>query len=201
MKVIEMNIDKPLLNGTLLKKSIDNWDIIWETNENYRHWCLQKHPENDKTALLILFNPGSLNSNPDSLNKDTTLRVLREVFHKTGFNTFVINLFDYCIPDYRELKKNWKRRDYKSLVYEKLITYDFIFSMYAYGSINKNDIVYNDLISRINLVKNTFKHLSQFKYDGLKTTHPLSWQLQKKKTNIHQVLLKAYEKMSNSFSK
>lgn len=192
MKVIEMIIDKPLLHGRLHSKSIDDWDVFWETNENYRHWCFQKHPDNDKTAILILFNPGSLNSNPASLNNDTTLRVLREVFYKTGINPFIINLFDYCTPDYIELKKNWEIRDYKYLVYERLISYDYIFSMYAYGSVSQYDTNYNDINSRINLVRDTFKHLPQLEYDGLKTSHPLSWQIEKKKNNIHQFLLKAY---------
>lgn len=42
MKVIEMIIDKPLLNGKLFIKSIDNWSVSWETNENYRHLVFSK---------------------------------------------------------------------------------------------------------------------------------------------------------------
>ncbi len=106
MKVIEMIMDKPLLKGRLHKRSIDNWDVFWETNENYRHWCLQTNSKNDKTALVILLNPGKLNNDASNLSGDTTLRILREVFNNTGVNTFIINLFEYCTPDYSVLIKN-----------------------------------------------------------------------------------------------
>ena len=82
MKVIKMIMDKPLLNGRLHRSSIDNWDVFWETNENYRHWCFQKYSDNDESALFILFNPGTLNNNPDKLSSDPTLRILREVCYK-----------------------------------------------------------------------------------------------------------------------
>lgn len=188
-----MIIDKPLLNGKLLRKSIDNWDVYWETNENYRHWCLQKHPENNETALLILFNPGSLNNNPDNLNNDLTLRVLRKVFHRTGINTFIINLFDYCTPIYSELNKNWEKRDYKYLVYEKLLPFNFITSIYAYGLIEKDDSNYSTIVKRIEYIKKLFENIPMLNYDNKKTTHPYRWQIENKKENIRSLLIKLYK--------
>ena len=160
-----MIIGKPILEGKLHFKSIEAWYVAWETNKNYRHWCVQKHPENFKTALVVLFNPGSLNSNPNSLNSDSTLRVLRNVFHKTGVNPLVINLFDYYTPSYRKLNLHWEERDYKYLVYEKLLSIEFIFSIYAYGLMDKNDLNYYDIISRINFIKSIFKDIPVLNYD------------------------------------
>jgi hypothetical protein len=186
-------MDKPLLNGRLHRSSIDNWDVFWETNENYRHWCFQKYSDNDETALFILFNPGTLKNNPDKLSSDPTLRILREVCYKSGINPFVINLFDYCTPSYIELNQNWDKRDYKFLVFEKLLSLKFIFSIYAYGLIDLKDKNYYEIISRINLIKDTFKNIPQLDFDNSKTTHPRRWEIEKKKENIHNVLLAAYK--------
>ena len=176
-----MIIDKPILDGKLNLKSIDNWEVYWEVNENYRHWCLQEHSENDQTALVVLFNPGKLNGNPNNLSGDKTLSVLREVFYKTGINPFIINLFDYCTPNYVELNKNWDERDYKFLVFEKLLSLKFNFSIYAYGLIDLKDKNYYEIISRINLIKDTFKDIPQLDFDNSKTTHPRRWQIEKKR--------------------
>lgn len=191
MKVIEMVIDKPLLNGKLFIKSIDNWSVSWETNENYRHWCFQKYSGNDETALFILFNPGSLNNNPDKLSSDPTLRILREVCYESGINPFVINLFDYCTSDYNELTNHWKERDYKSLVYEKLLQYKFIFSLFAYGSIDNDDPKFEDIVSRIKFVESIFKEIPRLDFDDSYTTHPLRWQIDKKKIKIRNTLIHA----------
>ena len=197
MKIIEMIIDKPLLNGRLHRRSIKKWDVFWETNENYRHWCLQKNSRNDKTALVILLNPGKLNNDASNLSGDTTLRILREVFNNTGVNPFIINLFDYCTPDYSVLIKNWDKQDYKYLVYEKLLPYKFIFSLFAYGLIDRNDPKYVDIISRINLIEGIFKNIPKLDFDNSCTTHPIRWQIENKKWNIHNVLLAAYKDKIN----
>jgi Protein of unknown function (DUF1643) len=183
-----MNIDKPLLDGKLHIKSIDNWDITWETNENYRHWCYQCHPNNDKSALLVLFNPGSLNSSGEKLNQDQTLRILREVFLSSGINPFIINLFDYADSQQNKLYKNWESRDYKLLIYEKLVTFDFISIIYAYGKIEYDDPHYADIISRINQIQKYFLHLNKLKIDD-KTAHPRRWHFEKSKKRIHNILL------------
>lgn len=193
MKVIEMIIDKPLLNGKLFIKSIDNWVVSWEINENYRHWCFQKYSGNDETALFILFNPGSLNNNPDKLSSDPTLRILREVCYKSGINPFVINLFDYCTPKYVELTKRWNERDYKYLVYEKLLSFNFISSIYAYGLVEEDDPNYSTIYSRIDLVKKFFNNIPTLDFDNGKTTHPLRWQLESKKESIHKFLIDLYK--------
>ncbi len=186
-----MIIDIPILNGKLLSKPIDNWIVTWEVNENYRHWCLQADIRNDCTALVILLNPGKLNGDANNLSGDTTLRILRKAFNNTGINPFIINLFDYCTPDYSVLIKNWPKRDYKYLVYEKLLPYKFIFSLYAYGSIDRNDPKYNDIVSRVNLIQSIFRHIPKLDFDNSFTTHPIRWQIENKIIKIHKTLLDA----------
>lgn len=186
-----MSIDKPILNGKLISRSIANWIVSWEINDNYRHWCLQSDTRNDKTALIILLNPGKLNGNANNLSGDTTLRILREVFNNTGINPFIINLFDYCTPDYSVLIRNWDKRDYKYLVYEKLLPYKFLFSLFAYGSIDRNDPKYDDMVSRVNLIESIFKNIPKLDFDNSFTTHPIRWQIENKKVKIHNNILDA----------
>lgn len=187
-----MNITKPLLEGNLYSKDIDGWCVSWESNLTYRHWCYQSHPNNDKSILLVLFNPGSLSTTGNKLSQDKTLRILRKVFLSTGISPFIINLFDYANTDENELYSHWGKRDYKYLIYERLMNYDFIRIVFAYGKIDSSDPHFSDLTSRINLIKDTFRHLKELKIDNC-TAHPRRWELERSKERIHNIFCELYK--------
>ncbi len=141
-----MDLTKPLLNGKLYTKSIEGWSVSWESNQNYRHWCYLNHPQNDKNVLLVLFNPGSLYASGEKLYQDQTLRILREVFLSSGINPFIINLFDFADSKGNELYQTWFLRDYKELIYDKIVSINFYRIIYAYGKIDESDPHYEDII-------------------------------------------------------
>ncbi|MCD4737484.1 MAG: hypothetical protein K8R53_15680 [Bacteroidales bacterium] len=60
-----------------------------------------------------MFSPGSLTVDGKNLKKDTTLRIIREVFDNTGFNPFIINFFDFTHPKPKMIFKNWSKRERK----------------------------------------------------------------------------------------
>lgn len=182
----------PLLGGSVFSHIINGWKISWESNNNYRHWCYMQHQGNDKEILLVLFNPGSLANDGTKLYQDQTLRILRGIFKSTGFNPFIINLFDYSDTRQNKLYSNWESRDYKSLVFEKLVAYDFSWIVYAYGKIETTDIHYNDIISRINQVRKIFAIIPEFKIDNL-TAHPRRWYFTKSIDRIHNLFCNLYK--------
>lgn len=187
-----MDLTKPLLNGKLYTKSIEGWSVSWESNKNYRHWCYLNHPQNDKNVLLVLFNPGSLYASGEKLYQDHTLRILREVFLSSGINPFIINLFDFAATLQNNLYSNWENRDYKFLIFEKLVSFEFIRIIYAYGKIEHTDLHYEDVISRINLIKNIFSHLTVLKINN-QTAHPRRWQFEKCKDKVHSIFCELYK--------
>ena len=48
------------MGGNIYSVLLDDWEISWESQKEYRHWCIQKKTDNKKTLLVIMFNPGSL---------------------------------------------------------------------------------------------------------------------------------------------
>jgi len=110
-----------LLNGVVHSADLDGWKIRWESDGYYRHWCSQVRPDdfNDRFIAVCLFNPGSLSGDGRNLARDTTLRVLREVFAGTSFGCVVLNLFDRATPKPDELFSVWHERDKpnSSLIY------------------------------------------------------------------------------------
>jgi hypothetical protein len=128
---------KPLLGGIVHSGDLDGWKISWESDGWYRHWCLMTEREDARQVLLVLQNPGSLSGGGERLAADDTLRVLREVFRKTGFSPFIVNLYDYADPDGSALADNWARRDKVSspLIYDRLVLDDFAGKLFAYGDI------------------------------------------------------------------
>ena len=97
---------KSLMGGNIYSVLLDDWEISWESQKEYRHWCIQKKTDNKKTLLVIMFNPGSLSGDGKNLSRDTTLRVLREVCGNAGFNQLILNLFDYANPKTAPLFSN-----------------------------------------------------------------------------------------------
>ena len=186
-------LDK-LLNGTVYTREVDGWSISWESNGAYRHWCFQQHPANDRTILVVMLNPGSLQGDGKDLTKDTTLRILREVFETTGLNPFIINLFDLATPSPKELFSNWGKRDSDKLIYENIKHEHFSGILYAYGDYGVADVDYPEIADRIGLVKRNFKRLPEVELpqniDGT-PKHPMGWQRQKMKPQI-KTIIKAF---------
>jgi hypothetical protein len=177
--------------GKVYTHKLDEWEIFWESNEEYRHWCLQKHPQNSEYALVVMLNPGSLSSDGKNLRKDATLRILREVFQETGLNPFIINLFDYATPSPKNLFQNWHKKDAYLLVYGHLKYMNLKGVLYAYGDYEYRADYGNEIKQRISLVKNEFGSIPEIIIPLNNTgtpKHPLVWQRQKLKIKIKQII-------------
>ena len=98
-------MNTPLLNGTVYECELDCWQVRWETDGKYRHWCSQSRAPrfNGKYIVVCLLNPGSLTGRSENLRSDTTLRILREVFDATEYGCLVVNLFDRATTKPAEL--------------------------------------------------------------------------------------------------
>ncbi|MCX7874897.1 MAG: DUF1643 domain-containing protein [Melioribacteraceae bacterium] len=166
--------------------------MFWESNDNYRHWCLQKHPQNKKLVLVVLFNPGSLSFDGANLSKDTTLRILRYAFINSGLNPLVINLFDYATPKRHLLFANWDLRDYKLLVYEKLLSFDIYGILYAFGNIDEDKKYMGLIESRIQKIKSIYSNVPEINL-SIKSKHPIRWQIEKKIKVINKELISFYK--------
>lgn len=182
---------KNITNGKVYTHKLDEWEVSWESNGEYRHWCLQKHPQNSEYALVVMLNPGSLSGDGKNLRKDATLRILREVFQETGLNPFVINLFDYATPSPQNLFQNWHKKDADQLVYRHLKDMNLKGVLYAYGDYEHRADHGNEIKQRINLVKTKFGSIPEIVIPRNNTgtpKHPLIWQRQKLKFEIKQII-------------
>lgn len=81
-------MNAPLLGGKVHQRELDDWTIRWESNGEYRHWCSQMRSGdfNGRFIAVCLFNPGSLGDTGANLRRDTTLRILRDVFRATSMD-------------------------------------------------------------------------------------------------------------------
>ena len=130
-------MDGPLLNGTIYPKEYKNWDISWESDGDYRHWCIQRplDSQTDDLIVAVMINPGSLSKDGRELPRDTTLRILRNVFDTTKYGCLVLNLFDLATPKPTKLFERWSQRDKadSELIYD-VFPYDHIVAtVFAYG--------------------------------------------------------------------
>lgn len=182
----------PLLGGQLFTKVMDDWVLKWESNQNFRHWCYLSYPTHTKNILLVLFNPGNLNREGKKLSSDITLRIIREVFSNSGINPFIINLFDHADVGGKKIYDVWNDRDSNSLIYNKLLKYNFSRIIFAYGKIDSRDIHYNEINNRINLIRKTFSHITEYILDE-EYKHPRRWELEKNKKEISVKLLHLYK--------
>ncbi|MCL6100242.1 MAG: DUF1643 domain-containing protein [Bacteroidetes bacterium] len=184
---------KQILNGKVYAHQVGKWIISWESDGNYRHWCYQKHPSNNKDVLVVMLNPGSLSGDGKNLTKDTTLRILREVFGDTGCNPFIVNLFDLATPSTAEFFKNWENRDSKLLVYSKLKEKNYCGIIYAYGDYEQVEDQGLDILKRIKLVRGILNYLPEInlpKNNSGSPKHPILWQRQKIKAEIKTLIKK-----------
>lgn len=150
---------KSILGGTVYSRVIDGWIVYWESQGDYRRWCLQEHPSNSAKLLVVMFNPSSISGDGANLRRDTTLRILREVCEGSGLNPFVLNLFDPAAPSPKAFFRNWNERDGNKLIYDHVAHLGLKAILFAYGS-NENKVDQEkDISNRIQLVRTQFKNL------------------------------------------
>jgi len=187
-----MKLNEPILSGNVFSRNIEGWNVSWESNLNYRHWCNMQHPANNDWILIVLFNPGSLSHSGENLSIDSTLRILRKVFKSTNLNPFIINLFDFSDPKYKNLSINWEKRDHTNLIYDKIVHHNFRWILYAYGKIDKQDPHYLDIIDRINYIRNIFTVIPEINIFN-QNKHPIQWQITKDVNRIHDLFVTLQE--------
>ncbi len=182
---------KPLLNGRVYSHEIDGWTVSWESSGIYRHWCHQvKNPEWD-SLLVVMFNPGSLSGDGSNLNKDTTLRILREVCGAAKLNPYIVNLYDYASPSPQDLFDNWHQGDSSRLVFDRLPILIFNNYILAYGDYENWGQRDSEIKDRQALVRNHLKSLYEVvlpKNNSGTPKHPMIWQRQKIKLEISSLL-------------
>jgi len=186
-----------VLNGDIYCHQLNGWLVSWESDAEYRHWCYQSLPNQDHEILVVMINPGSLSGNGKNLSKDVTLRILREVFTETNANPFVVNLFDYATPSPNELFKNWELRDNHQLIFSKIKNRKFAGVLYAYGDYENRKDYGHEVKERISLVKNHFQELNEIilpKNNSGTPKHPLVWQRQMIKDEIHRNIVEYMSK-------
>ncbi len=142
-----------MLQGLISTKDYDGWQIDWEHLDSYRFWCKQSHPSNSKVAAIVMLNPGSLSGNGANLSKDTTLRILRELFKETSYNPFIINLFNLATPKPNILFERWEERDHKEFHITSLPQKEFAAVMYAYGDYENRKNYSLDIKERISEIQ------------------------------------------------
>jgi hypothetical protein len=170
----------PQLGGIVYQHTLDGWDIAWESNGDYRHWCRQEKAGHGQTVVIVMQNPGSLSGDGANLKRDTTLRILRIVGGATQIKWLVINLFDFATPKPSELHDHWSRRDSKALIYSKIRKADYQFILFAHGDLDVDRQA--DYAMRIALVRKSFGSLTPIVIPSTKSgnpIHPMNWQRNK----------------------
>jgi hypothetical protein len=192
-------VNKALLEGTIYSSSeIDGWTVTWEGDEHYRHWCLQeKHGQEKSQILVVMLNPGSLRGGGENLRKDTTLRILRNVFSPSKYCCLVVNLFDFAGQP-KDFFGNWGLRDKNSqLVYNSLLNaFHVKGAIFAYGDY-ENEVkekISIGIKSRIYLVRETLSQRRIPIIDSPKNLsgtpmHPRVWQIKKKLDCVRNAII------------
>lgn len=173
----------------IYNKNLSGWSICWECEGPYRHWCLQEQENKADIALIVMFNPGSLRGDGKYIKKDTTLRILREVFDKTGFSPLVVNLFDFSTTSTAELFSNWCRKDSETLIYSRLDFTVIKAVLYAYGDYQNGSTEGPDIVRRIEYVKQCFSDIPEIIVSKNKSgtpKHPLAWQRERLKSRVRE---------------
>ncbi|CAN7411107.1 DUF1643 domain-containing protein [Duganella sp. LjRoot269] len=182
---------KSLLGGEIYSYDLDGWCVEWESTTDYRHWCQQSKTGFEENLLVVMFNPGSLNSDGRNLRRDTTLRILREVCEPISVNIFVVNLFDFASPAPDELFANWPKRDSHELVFAKLRSMKFSAIIRAYGDYEnrgERDAEIKERISFVNSIFSNLKEIALPKNSSGTPKHPMIWQRQMLKPEISALL-------------
>lgn len=181
-----------MLGGVVHSKEYDGWHVTWESFEGYRFWCKQAHPSNQKLVLVVMLNPGSLSENGDNLSRDTTLRILRELFHGTQYNPYVVNLFNLATPKPQKLFERWQDRDHSEFSFLPLPNDHFAAVMYAYGNYENWGRFSEDIKGRIKEIRDILFDVPEILVPTNKTgtpKHPISIQRQRLKEVFRQAII------------
>lgn len=176
---------KPILGGTVFEHTIDDWQVSWESDGDYRHWCIQESSEHSDRVVIVMKNPGSLSGDGANLRRDRTLRILRIVGEAAGINWVIVNLFDYATPKLQCLHDNWDRRDGNALVYRHIDIENCRFVIFAYGDLITEH--YAEYFARIEHVRKSFESLEDISIPTTKAgnpVHPMNWQRNKLMTQV-----------------
>jgi hypothetical protein len=181
-----------MFGGITYSKDINGWRVSWESFDNYRFWCKQEHPKNSKVAAVVMLNPGSLSGDGKNLSQDTTLRVLREIFDRTSYNPFVINLFNLATPKPYVLFETWEHRDHPAFNYSALPIKEFSAVMYAYGDYENGSDYPIEIKNRIVEVRGFLDRIPEISVPRNPSgtpIHPLSVQIKRLKENYRQAII------------
>ena len=183
---------QPLFGGQVTEKEINGWTVSWEAVPGYRFWCYQKRELDAPAVAVVMLNPGSLSGSGENLNRDTTLRILREIFDGTGCNTYVVNLFNFATPKPSQLFSQWEKRDHHDFSYPSLPLSHVSAVLYAYGDYEFRKDYSGEIRSRICEVRDAFSGIPEI--TGVKRNksgapkHPLPIQRQKLKSEFQQAI-------------
>jgi hypothetical protein len=184
-----------MFNGQICSAECDGWIIRWESLDGYRFWCRQEHPSHTKTAAVVMFNPGSLSGMGENLQKDTTLRVLRDIYNSTSYNPFIINLYNLAAAKTKNLFDQWEQRDHPNFNYSGLPLNEFSAVLYAYGDYENKGKYADEIKKRIEEVRNVFANVPEIvvpaKLLNITGTpkHPLSVQMKRLKNEYRQAII------------
>jgi hypothetical protein len=181
-----------MFGGIVHTKNYDGWRVSWESLGEYRFWCSQVHPSNSRLAAIVMLNPGNLSGDGANLSRDTTLRVLRELFLGTRYNPFVINLFNLATPKSQVLFEHWEERDNPAFKYTLLPKDELAAVMYAYGDYENRDRHSTDIKDRISEVRDFLSGVPEIIVPRNKSgtpKHPLPIQTQKLKDDFQQAII------------
>jgi hypothetical protein len=131
------DMENALLNGHIYHHNLDGWDIRWEADGPYRHWCTQIREESPHSQLIlfIVLNPGILLDDGKNLRGDMGLGMIRSVLTGAPFGSLVLNLFDLATPYPAGLFDAWNARDKprSRLIHDLIPTARIAARMMAYG--------------------------------------------------------------------
>ena len=177
MSAVQM---EAILGGTVFQHSLSDWLVTWESSGNYRYWCVQAKCGHTNSITIVLKNPGRLSGDGSDLNRDTTLRILREVGSRARVNWLVLNLFDYADPKPAGLHQNWELRDAEQLVYPAIAHREHRYLMLAHGDFDRER--YADYAERANVIRAFFPSSTAIPVPLTKRGnphHPMNWQRMK----------------------
>jgi hypothetical protein len=176
----------PVLGGMIHCKQYKNWDVSWETDGDYRHWCIQRPSDSPTSRLIsvVLTNPGTLSGDGRELARDTTLRILRTTFEGTRYGCLILNLFDFATPKPPVLFGQWNNRDKikSKLVYEVFPQKHVVATIFAYGDYENSSppTIRRQVKDRISLIRDRLRALPVIESPLNRTgspKHVMKWQI------------------------
>jgi len=178
-----------VMSNGIHQEEIDNWTVTWESAGHHRLWCKQEHPSASGSVAVVMLNPGSLSATGERLRRDTTLRILRDVFLGTGNNPFIVNLFTLATPSPSLLFEQWEDRDHPLSVRALDLARSCDAVMYAYGAYGVSGQFADQVNLRIQEIRSVLGGLREVEVPLAKTgtpKHPMRIQIECLKDEFRQ---------------